>query len=47
MKSGEKRKLLMSHRKRELSKLVRVYYEERGWNASGIPTTACCFQLVT
>jgi aldehyde:ferredoxin oxidoreductase len=38
MKSGEKREILMNHRKEELAKLVRVYYEERGWNASGIPT---------
>jgi aldehyde:ferredoxin oxidoreductase len=38
MPSGEKREILMNHRKMELAKLVRVYYEERGWSASGIPT---------
>lgn len=38
MKSAEKREILMNHRKVELARLVRVYYEERGWNASGIPT---------
>ena len=36
--TAEKRELLMNHRKEQLRKLVRVYYEKRGWNASGIPT---------
>ena len=38
MKSADKREILMNHRKGELAKLIRVYYEERGWNDSGIPT---------
>jgi aldehyde:ferredoxin oxidoreductase len=37
MTTTEKRDLLMNHRKEQLRKLVRVYYEERGWNANGIP----------
>jgi len=45
MMSGEKREILMNHRKGELAKLVRVYYEERGWNASGIPTVAVLEQI--
>ncbi len=45
MKSGEKREILMNHRKGELAKLVRVYYKERGWSASGIPTDATLKQL--
>ena len=28
----------MEYRKKELRKLVQVYYEERGWNPNGIPT---------
>jgi aldehyde:ferredoxin oxidoreductase len=40
MKSSEKREILMKHRKGELSKLVGVYYDERGWNPSGIPTVS-------
>jgi aldehyde:ferredoxin oxidoreductase len=38
MTTEEKRKLLMEHRKKELRRLVDVYYEERGWSAGGIPT---------
>jgi aldehyde:ferredoxin oxidoreductase len=38
MATEEKRKLLMEHRKKELRRLVDVYYEERGWSAGGIPT---------
>ena len=45
MESGEKREILMNHRKGELARLVRVYYEERGWNASGIPTVATLQQI--
>jgi aldehyde:ferredoxin oxidoreductase len=45
MTTAEKRELLMTHRKAQLRKLVRVYYEERGWNASGIPTVATLQRL--
>ncbi|MBI5484350.1 MAG: hypothetical protein HY888_07810 [Deltaproteobacteria bacterium] len=38
MPTGEKRQLLMEVRTTDLKRLVKVYYEERGWNASGIPT---------
>ena len=38
MKTGSKRELLMKMRKDELRHLIDVYYQERGWNASGIPT---------
>jgi aldehyde:ferredoxin oxidoreductase len=40
MPTTEKRHLLMSARIANLKKLVKVYYEERGWNESGIPTVA-------
>ena len=36
----EKRQILMGDRVANLKKLVKVYYEERGWNESGIPTVA-------
>jgi aldehyde:ferredoxin oxidoreductase len=36
--TAEKREMLMNHRKEQLRKLVKVYYEERGWNENGIPT---------
>ena len=38
MPTAEKRERLMNHRKEELRRLIQVYYEERGWNAAGIPT---------
>jgi len=38
MQTGEKREMLMNHRKEQLRKLIQAYYQERGWNASGIPT---------
>jgi aldehyde:ferredoxin oxidoreductase len=38
MPTAEKRHILMQHRKEELRKLVQVYYGERGWSASGVPT---------
>ena len=38
MPVGEKRALLMEHRKRELRRLIDVYYEERGWIPNGVPT---------
>jgi aldehyde:ferredoxin oxidoreductase len=37
MPTVEKRTLLMEHRRKELRKLVDVYYEERGWSEGGIP----------
>jgi aldehyde:ferredoxin oxidoreductase len=37
METAAKRKILMKHRKDELRKLIAVYYEQRGWSATGIP----------
>ncbi len=37
MATSEKRDLLMTHRKKELRKLIDVYYAERGWTDRGIP----------
>ena len=45
MQTGEKRELLMNHRKEQLRGLIRVYYEERGWTAAGIPTVATLQRL--
>jgi aldehyde:ferredoxin oxidoreductase len=28
----------MNHRKEQLHQLIQAYYQERGWNTSGIPT---------
>jgi aldehyde:ferredoxin oxidoreductase len=38
--TGEKRELLMNHRKGQLRELIQAYYRERGWTPSGIPTPA-------
>jgi aldehyde:ferredoxin oxidoreductase len=38
MTTGEKRANLMNHRKELLRQLIQAYYQERGWNTSGIPT---------
>jgi aldehyde:ferredoxin oxidoreductase len=38
MKTGAKRKDLIDLRKEDLRKLIQVYYQERGWTDSGIPT---------
>ena len=38
MDSSNKREILISHRKEQLRKLIQIYYQERGWNASGIPS---------
>jgi aldehyde:ferredoxin oxidoreductase len=38
--TGEKRELLMNHRKEQLRELIQAYYRERGWTPSGIPTPA-------
>lgn len=45
MPTAEKREILMRERVADLKKLVRVYYEERGWNESGIPTVATLQEL--
>ncbi|HON60117.1 MAG TPA: aldehyde ferredoxin oxidoreductase C-terminal domain-containing protein, partial [Smithella sp.] len=37
MPAFEKRRILMDHRRKELKKLISVYYVQRGWNESGIP----------
>jgi len=37
MGTARKRELLMNHRKEQLTELIREYYRERGWSASGIP----------
>jgi aldehyde:ferredoxin oxidoreductase len=39
LNTSEKRETLMNHRKEQLRKLIQIYYQERGWSASGIPTT--------
>lgn len=44
-KTSAKRTILMNHRKQELRKLITLYYEKRGWNASGIPTVATLERL--
>ena len=38
MGTSEKREILISFRKEQLRKLIQIYYQERGWNDSGIPT---------
>ncbi|MGA3086621.1 MAG: aldehyde ferredoxin oxidoreductase C-terminal domain-containing protein, partial [Thermodesulfobacteriota bacterium] len=38
MNLSEKREILMNYRKEQLRKLIQIYYQERGWNDSGIPT---------
>jgi len=35
--TGDKRSILMETRRKELRKLIQVYYEERGWSDGGIP----------
>jgi aldehyde:ferredoxin oxidoreductase len=37
MATGQKRELLMKLRREQLRRLIDVYYQERGWNPSGIP----------
>ncbi|MEN6624285.1 MAG: aldehyde ferredoxin oxidoreductase C-terminal domain-containing protein [Smithella sp.] len=37
MKTADKREMLMKHRKEELRELIGVYYDQRGWTATGIP----------
>ena len=36
--TAEKRGILMTHRRKELRKLIDVYYQERGWSKGGVPT---------
>ncbi|MBI5605299.1 MAG: hypothetical protein HY879_18355 [Deltaproteobacteria bacterium] len=38
MKTSEKREILINLRKEQLRQLIDIYYQERGWNPSGIPT---------
>jgi aldehyde:ferredoxin oxidoreductase len=38
MPTGEKRDILMRHRKDQLTQLIQAYYRQRGWNDRGIPT---------
>ncbi len=45
MASGEKRAILMAHRKKELTRLIQAYYAERGWNDIGVPTEATLQQI--
>jgi aldehyde:ferredoxin oxidoreductase len=45
MTVSQKRELLMGHRKKELRRLIDTYYQERGWNASGIPMPDTLKQL--
>ncbi|MCK9275892.1 MAG: hypothetical protein M0P57_12470 [Syntrophales bacterium] len=40
MPVGERRAGLMNLKKEELKKLIRAYYDERGWSTLGIPTVA-------
>ena len=37
MPTGEKRDILMRHRKDQLTQLIQAYYRQRGWNDRGIP----------
>jgi aldehyde:ferredoxin oxidoreductase len=45
LKTAEKREILMKHRKDQLSKLIHVYYQERGWTNAGIPTVNTLKQI--
>jgi aldehyde:ferredoxin oxidoreductase len=45
MKIAEKRELLMKHRKKELRKLIDVYYAQRGWSITGIPKVETLKQI--
>ena len=40
LKTTAKRENLLDLRKQELRKLIRTYYQERGWTSTGIPTAA-------
>jgi aldehyde:ferredoxin oxidoreductase len=43
--TAEKRYLLMENRKKELRRLIDVYYAERGWTSNGIPRVATLKEL--
>src|ERR1035437_3496870 len=45
MKTAEKRKILMKHRKKKLRKLIDVYYAQRSWTATGIPKVETLKQI--
>ena len=45
MPTAEKRIQLMDLRRKELRKLVQVYYQERGWSERGIPKVETLQQL--
>jgi len=45
MKTAEKRKILMKHRKEKLRKLIDVYYAQRSWSATGIPKVETLKQI--
>ena len=45
MPTGKKRGLLMNFRKQQLRRLIDAYYQERGWNSSGIPLPDTLKQL--
>jgi aldehyde:ferredoxin oxidoreductase len=45
MKTAEKRKILMEHRKEKLRKLIDVYYAQRSWSATGIPKVETLKQI--
>jgi aldehyde:ferredoxin oxidoreductase len=45
MPTRHRRELLLELRKKELRKLIDVYYQERGWNAFGIPMPDTLKQL--
>jgi aldehyde:ferredoxin oxidoreductase len=38
MATAQKRRILMQTRKEHLHELIHTYYQERGWNANGVPT---------
>jgi aldehyde:ferredoxin oxidoreductase len=37
METAEKRCALLKHRKGDLIKLIRLYYQKRGWTNQGVP----------
>lgn len=45
METTDKRERLLALRKDELKKLIQVYYEERGWTQTGIPTVGTLNKL--
>jgi aldehyde:ferredoxin oxidoreductase len=45
MSTSRRRELLLELRKKELRRLIDVYYQERGWNAFGVPMPDTLKQL--